>query len=182
MKEFLFPKSEPSLLRERLHRLDDRSALALLARQTVEVAGREGVETEASEEILWPLVDVFGFPDDGPPPSDGDLARTALSALAEDPPVAQALESAIASPLENAGEHLPVMTGALLALQHYARFSRKSEIPSVFIPTERPSQFSALQELTHVLLLRAEADQPGLIARFRQRSHAILRQLRAERL
>ena len=64
------------------------------------------------------------------------------------------------------------MTGALLALQHYARFSRESEVLSVFIPTHGTSQFSALQELTHALLLRAEADQPfPAEALIRRRAH-----------
>lgn len=182
MKEMIFGESAPSPLRDRLRRLDDRSALVLLARETAPLAEKEGVETEANEEVLWTLVDVFGFPDDMPSPSDADLARVALSALAEDPPAAEALNSALAFPLESAGEHLPVMTGALLAMQHYAELRREKGVLNVTVIMRGDAQFAALQELTHALLLRAEEGQPGLILRLRQRAHAVLQKIRSERL
>ncbi len=121
------------MIEARIKELDETTATQLLQSITRPKL-RSGVyERELTPELRQALRDQFELETDTPPtttvPASGDLARTALLFLANDPDVRPALETMLDNP--DAPEQFGVdastvalLTAALVALQTEVRFKR----------------------------------------------------------
>ena len=107
-------------MEEKIHHLDDTTALQLLSTIAQPYTRTGDLETQWTPELRQALINASGIEESAEPVTEGDLARQALLLLAEDPKTRQALETRLDHPgMESfgAGTLLLGVTAALVVLQ-----------------------------------------------------------------
>ena len=117
--------------------------------------------TECSTELQEALQAEFGSPTETSPVSQGDMARAALTLLAEDPQLAaniQALTSPPPVKFLSGVETALVVTGCLLALQTRVRFHRQKDGKWTFTIDKPSTSEGTIAKLAQTLLSHVSGD------------------------
>lgn len=141
-----------ALLTDRLQSLDDASACRVLT--TFARAQSPQPETQLTPALAQALREFAPEPAAGPV-TEGDIARTALRLLADDPSHQPILTALINGPapqkmavLETAG----VIVAVLIALQTHVKFERDKDGRTSFKIEKKPTDASLLKTLIQGLL------------------------------
>lgn len=143
-------------MRDLIFALDDATAVRVLT-SFVKARLREGSrEVEWVPEVRDELVRAFGVTSArNSTPSEGDLARQALTVLAEDPQYREALRAQLKNPSPErfvVVESVAVVTAALVVLQTHVKFERGKDGRISLKVEKKPTSDSLLKPLVQQLL------------------------------
>lgn len=113
-----------------IEQLDDSEAVRILDTLRQHALNADESVTECPAELREALQAEFGSPTEPSPASEGDMARAALTLLAEDPQLAANIQSMSSPPpvrFLSGVETALVVTGCLIALQTRVRFHRQKD-------------------------------------------------------
>ncbi|MGZ0172706.1 MAG: hypothetical protein ACKVHE_24465 [Planctomycetales bacterium] len=113
-----------------IEQLDDSDAVRILDTLRQHALNADESVTECPAELREALQAEFGSPTEPSPASEGDMARAALTLLAEDPQLADNIQAITNQPLVRSFspvETALVVTGCLIALQTRVRFHRQKD-------------------------------------------------------
>ena len=138
-----------------IEQLDDSAAVRILDTLRQHALNTEESVTECPAELRQALQAEFGAPTELSPASEGDMARAALTLLAEDPQLAANIQVMISQPAARdfgSVETALVVTACLIALQTHVRFHRQKDGQWTFTIDKPSGSESLIAKLAQKLL------------------------------